>query len=191
MSETLVVHVNRESPQTIDAGTGSIESIGSFTIALRNHGRPIHVHVHLDDTLSTVAHLETGNHYVDGDSTTEVPVIVDGDRRPVSGKLKIVTGYGSQTEYVDVDLFEPEATDRHVQVDETLSKPRARPSDSDQGALDGDSPLVQNGPIAALGGFALLLAVGVASMTGSTIVLVGVLAVLLGVGVAAFLLLVR
>lgn len=188
MSDTLVVHVNRESPQSIDVESGTFEATGSFAITIRNHGRPVHVHVHLDDELSSIARLETGNHYVDGDSTARVPVSVEGSRRPVSGKIKIVTGYGAQTAYLDVELIEPEASERHVEVDESLSKPQVQPTDAGSGPLGGENPLVRNGPLAALGGFSLLLAIGVASMTNGGIVLVGVFAVLLGVAVAIFLL---
>lgn len=190
MSETLVVHVNRDRPQAIETDAGQFEATGSFAVAVQNHGRPVHVHLHLDDALSSVAHLETGNHYVDGDSVTEIPVTVEGSRRPISGRLKLVTGYGARTEYVDVELVDAETTDEHVRVDETLSKPRARP-ESDDGPLAGDDPVVRNGPIAALGGFALLLAVGVASTVGGGTALVGALAVLVGVGVAAYLLVAR
>lgn len=185
MSETLVVHVNRERPQAIEVEADRFEATGSFALALRNHGRPIHVYAHLDDALSSVARLETGNHFVEGDSTVETPVTVEGSRRPVSGKLKIVTGYGAKTKYVDVELVDAETTEERVQVDETLSKPQARSPEPT------DGPLTQNGPIAALGGFALLLAVGVASMANSATAVVGTLAVLLGVASAGYLLAVR
>lgn len=186
MSEILTVHVNHDRPQAIEAETDTFRTDGRFVVALENHGRPVHVHLHLDDALSTVASLETGNHYVDGNSVTEIPVAVEGSRRPVSGKLKVVTGYGARTEYVDVELIEPEEADEHVRIDETLARPKRESGEPDAGPL-GTSPVGRNVAIAALGGFALLLAVAVASVTASGTVLVGSFAVLVGVGVAAYL----
>lgn len=185
MSDILTVHVNRARPQAIEAETDTFRTDGRFVVAIENHGRPVHVHLHLDDALSTVASLETGNHYVDGNSVTEIPVAVEGSRRPVSGKLKVVTGYGARTEYVNVELTEPEESDERVPVDETLARPRG-PEKPDVGPL-GSGPFGRNLAIAALGGFALLLAVAVASVTASGTVLVGSFAVLVGVGVAAYL----
>lgn len=187
MSDTLVVHVNRDRLHAVEVETSFFRATGSFAVVLENHGPSTHVHIHLDDELSRAASLEANNRYVDAESTTEVPVKVDDGRRPSSGKLKLVTGYGAHTTYVDVELVEPEETDRYVRVDETLAKPKPKPRKPDSDLLDGGT-LVQNGIIAALGGFALLLAVGVASITRSDAVLVGTFAVLVGVGLAALLL---
>lgn len=191
MSETLVVHVNRKCPQSVEIDAEVFEATGPFAVAVRNHGRPIHVHLNLDDALSTVARLRTPNHYVDGDSTTEIPVSVEDSRRSVSGKLKVSTGYGARTAYVDVELVDPVATDEGVRVDETLSKPQPRSSEPDDGPLGGVGPLARNAPVVALGGFALLLAVVVASTVGGGTAFLGALAVLAGVAVAAYLLAVR
>lgn len=181
MSESLVVHLNRNRPQEVELETTDVQTTGSFVIVLENHGAAMHVHLHLDDTLSSVARLDAGNHFVDSETTTEVHVDVAGSQRPLSGKLKIVTGYGSETVYANIELIEPEETHRYVQVDETLSKPR--PTDvAEESFLD--RSVVRNGLVAAFGGFAILLAAFVAAMAGSIAVMVGALVVLVGVGVA-------
>lgn len=181
MSDSLVVHLNRDRPHEVELETEAVQTTDSFVIALTNHGAATHVHLHLDDALSSVATLEAGNHFVDSEETAEIFVEVTGSKRPLSGKLKIVTGYGSETAYADVELVEPEKTERYVQVDETLGKPR--PIEVEDASLF-EKSVVRNGLVAAFGGFAILLAAFVAAMAGSIVVMLGALAVLVGVGIA-------
>ena len=48
--------------------------------------------------------------------------------RPVSGRLKIVTGYGAETSVIEISLIPPEKTAEKapVEVDARLSKPQPR-----------------------------------------------------------------
>lgn len=181
MPDTLPVHVNRTSLHSLEV-PDSFETAGSFDVELINHGEPIHVHLHLEDDLSGLASLEAPNHHVDRESTRPVRVTVN---RPGSafGKLKIATGYGAKTRYVDIDLTEPTEQTTSVEVDESLSQPRERSAEkrpSTPSTSDWSLPL----PILGLGAVALLAALTVAAVVGGTVAWVGAFVVFLVVAAA-------
>lgn len=179
MSDTLPVHLSRDDLHSLEVPP-SFETTGSFDVDLRNHGESLHVHLHLDDTLSAVASIEAGNHFVDGQSNRIVRVTVDDTvQTPVHGKLKVVSAYGSQTRYVDVEIVEPELGDGQVRVDESLSKPQ-----SDTSQPEPSSQSLPAGPelfVLLLGVAALLIAFVAAVVTGTTAVVLGALVVVGGV----------
>jgi hypothetical protein len=178
------VDLNRDHLHDV-AATSTYTTDEAFYVALENHGEAVHIHLHLDDTLSSVATLEAGNHYVDANGTETVRVDVDPGDEPVTGKLKVVTGYGAEAAYVDVTV-EPFEEEKHVvQVDEELSKPQRRekrdrePSLGEQfGSVSSSSDVL---PLAAFGGLAILLALGVGVVVDSAVVFVGVGVVIGGV----------
>jgi len=185
--DTLPVHVNRTSLHSLEVPE-HFETDDSFDVRLVNHGEPIHVHLHLDDTLSDVASIDAPNHHVDRESERRVGVTVTGSGS-VFGKLKVVTSYGAETRYVDVDLSEPVPTDESVQVDESLSKPQPKATDpsgsdgetGDEGTTtDTDLPL----GVLALGGVAVVLAVVVATVVEGFVAWAVALAVVLAVTAA-------
>jgi hypothetical protein len=174
----LAVHVNRDGLHSLDV-PASFETGGSFDVRLVNHGEAVHVHLHLDDALAAQGVIDANNHYVKGDSERLVRVDVAEDARGL-GKLKVATSYGTETRYVDVDLVEPEDSDGSVQVDESLSKPR--PSPEPEGGLVEDSRL----PVVALGGFAILVAIGAVLVVEETAIAVAALGVIAAVAVAVY-----
>ncbi|PHQ46629.1 hypothetical protein DJ68_06280 [Halorubrum sp. C3] len=94
---------------------------------------------------------------------------------PVRGKLKIVTGYGSNTTYVDVRVDpSPETPNRSVAVDEELSAPPERTPEppARQRAVNALDRLVQRGGVAGavFGLVAVGVAVGVAMAVDSAVV---------------------
>ncbi|WP_227376424.1 DUF7524 family protein [Haladaptatus halobius] len=179
MPRTLPIHINRDGLHDIEVAQ-SFEADDSFTVALENHGAPVHAYVHLDDDLSRVASLEATNHYVEDGSTRNVTVTVHD--APASGKLKIATGYGAETAYVDVDVTEPDERSDSVQVDESLSKPKRRPADPEPEP----SELTKNLPLLVLGGLALVLVIGVGAIVDGVVAVFGALVVLVGLGAAAY-----
>ncbi|WP_435153225.1 DUF7524 family protein [Haladaptatus sp. DFWS20] len=184
MSETVSVHVNRDGLHHIDVAQ-SFETDGSFTIALKNHGAPIHAHLHLDDDLSEVASLGATNHYVKAKDIRHVPVTVHD--APAHGKLKIVTGYGAETTYVDTNILEPEERSSSIPVDEALSKPQGgRPTEPRQGSKSTQSDTLKNLPLVLLGLFALVLVVGAGFLVDNGVALFGGLVVMIGLGVATY-----
>jgi len=184
--DELPIHVSREELHAVEAPAG-FETDGSFDVRLVNHGNSLHVHLHLDDRLSRVARMDATNHYVESDSERVVRVEVAGDREEdVFGKLKVVSAYGAQTRWVDVEVLTREDDEGAVRVDESLGKPSPAPDPETGGWGFGDRPELLVG---AVGLLALAVAGASVAVSGSLMVTAGALAVLGGVAVAALLLL--
>jgi hypothetical protein len=187
VTEELPVHVSRTELHSLDV-PATIEAQGPFDVTFVNHAEAVHVHMHLDDDLSELATIEASNHYVGGESRRAVRVHVDEaalPEQPRLGKLKIASGYGARTRWVDVELSSPPEEESGVEVDESLSRPPPpEPEESSQSPLD--RPEL---PVVGLGAVALAVALVAALVLDHTAVLVGAFAVLGGVFVALFLLL--
>ena len=161
----------------------SFETADSFVVRLESNGAPAHVHLHLDDALSTVASLDANNHYVDG--VRDVSVIVAEGERPVKGVLEITTGYGANTERVAVTVIEPQRGVHYVDVDERFNAPPTREAPEETGrAISGGTV-----GLAALAVVALAVALWAATAVGSTAVAVGAAVVVCSVAAAIYFLL--
>ena len=168
------------------ASPSAFETSGSFDIVLDNDEQAVHVHLNLDETLSSVASLRTTNHYVERNRTYPVTVDVEAPQTAVSGRLKIATGYGAEVAYTTVTISPPEDGSRQVAVDDSLSKPTTseptEPTLVDRVEASADAgPAGLPAPVIVVGLLALGLSTAVAASIGSTAVLVGSLVVLLGV----------
>ncbi len=186
MSDEFPVHISRDELHTIEIPS-QFETDGSFDVVLVNHGTSLHVHLHLDDTLSTAAQLDANNHYVEGDSKRAVRIAVDTDRIPedgLHGRLKVVSAYGSQTRWVNIELTQPKHATGDVRVDESLSKPPERETTPSQSQTL-ENPVF---PVLALGGVALVVALLAAVLVQDVLVTAGAAAVVGGVLVALYLL---
>jgi hypothetical protein len=189
---TLDVELNGEAVHDIDA-PDSFVTDGPFPVVFENEGRSTHVHLHFDDELDRVTAVDEVNHFVADEATRHVHVRTADVDEPVRGKLKIVTGYGSNTSYVDVRIDpSPESPEGSVTVDETLSAPPERTPDVPprQRAANALDRLVQRGGVAgaALGFLAVAAAVALALVVDSLLVWVAVglaLAVALGAALLA------
>ena len=190
MSASLSVHLNDDRLHDIRTAS-AFEATDSFSILLKNGDAPVHVHLHMDDALSRVATIPANNHFVAAETTRQVGVELRDGPRPVEGRLKVVTGHGAETAYVDVAVVEPEDREDAVAVDESLGTPRRRETEDDE--ADPESPsldvLRRNAPVLTLGLFAVVVAASSAVLSSSLPVLVGALAVLGSVFAAAYLLL--
>ena len=186
---TLDVELNRETVHDIDA-PGSFVTDGPFPVVLENSGRSTHVHLHFDDDLDRVAALDEGNHFVGDEATRHVHVRTADVEEPVRGKLKIVTGYGSNTAYVDVRVDpSPDTPEESVAVDERFSAPPERTPDVPprQQAVNALDRLVRRGGVAgaAFGLLAVAAAVAVALAVDSAVVWLAVgLALMIAFGAA-------
>ena len=181
MPDELPVHISREEIHSLEVPT-SFEATGPFEVRLINHSQSVHVHVHLDEDLSRVADIDAGNHYVEGESERSIYVDVDPnglDGQELLGKLKVASGYGAHTRWIDVIVSEPEHEQESVRVDESLAQPQPEPTDSS--LLD--RPEI---PVLVLGAIALLVAALTAIIIEDTLVLLGSLVVLGGVIAALF-----
>ena len=184
MPPTLSVELNRQSLHDV-AVVNAFETTDSFTVELRNEGEAVHVHLHLDDDLSRVARLDAGNHYVERGSTRRVRVDVAPVDDPYTGKLKIVTGYGAETAYVEVTVSPETETKEPVQVDENLAKPPTREPGEETSIVDAVLGASTRSLVGLLlvAAFAVVLAVAVAASVNSAAVVLGV-GVVIGVAVA-------
>lgn len=211
MPDTLSVDLNRRSVHSIEAPE-RFETSESFVIELTNHGEAAHVHVNVDENLSGAVALDGGNHFIQAGRTRRIEAGVDRRSRPVSGRLKIVTGYGAEDAYVDVSLVPSNRSMEKppVEIDESLSMPQPhrgtatrKRGRSGRGGSGGGGRTgagagtgteggleLSNRTIAAAGlvAFSLLLVVLVALITGSPAVILAVGIVLVGVAGAAALL---
>ena len=180
MPDALEIDLSDGGPHAIDLATPSIEAEGDFDVVLRNHGAGLHVHLNLDPSLSRAARLSTANHYVEAGAIRRVRVEVDEGRIPAEGRLKIVTGYGSETEFATVSLVEPGEAEPRVQVDERLAEPRPRE----------ETPLLDPDSLPSLAFLAIAVAVAFLAvlLVSDPVVLAGVLVAIVGVGIAAALL---
>jgi hypothetical protein len=184
--DELPIHISREELHGVEAPAG-FETEGSFDIRLVNHGNSLHVHLHLDDRLSEVARMDATNHYVEGNSERVVRVEVAGNRtEDVLGKLKVVSAYGAQTRWVDVEVPTPDEEGGEVRVDESLGRPSPEPDSGTGGREFGDRPELLVGVVGLL---AVAIAAVSVAVSGSLMVALGALAVVGGVAVAALLVL--
>ena len=197
MSPSLSVVLNRDHLHGISL-SDRITTSEPITIEITNEGEAVHVHLHLDDELSTVASLEAGNHYVESGTTRSVRLDVRPASTPVTGRLRVVTGYGAETEFVTIRV-EPSVEEKTpVEVDEDLSRPQPRQT-RDNGVASLSESL-SNGtfsrpdtaalPVVGLATVAVVIALLVGVFVDSAAVLLGV-GVVIGVVVAAVFFLVR
>lgn len=178
----LSVDLNRDGLHQIAAPT-AFETDGPFEIELRNHGEAIHVHCNVDDELSAVADLDTSNHYIEPYSSRSLGIDTGRISSAVTGRLKIVTGYGAESTYTTITVSPPGTVTDRVDVDETLANPqRSEPTASTPRAkltaavADDLSPRVAAG--ATLGICGLVVT---AALTQNTTAVVGSLAIIAGV----------
>ena len=188
---TLSVELNGDAVHSIRA-PDRFEATGPFAVALENEGRSTHVHLHFDDDLDRVVSLAETNHFVDDEAAKHVHVSVADTAEPIRGKLKIVTGYGSETRYVTVQVDPPEDTGPdEVAVDEAFTKPPERPpeaSPSQRAAKAVDRLIERGGVPAAIAAFLALAAGAVIALALDSAVVSVVVAVVLAVSLGAVLL---
>jgi hypothetical protein len=175
----LSVDLNRDGLHQI-AAPSSFETDGPFEIQLHNHGEAIHAHLNLDEELSAAANLAESNHYVEPYSSRSVEIDTRRISSSVTGRLKIVTGYGNESTYTEVTVSPPGTVTDRVDVDERLAKPQrneptaSTPRERLAAAVDdGLSPRIA--AAGTLGGCAVLV---VAALAQNLMVVLGLLAVI-------------
>ena len=181
--DTLAVELSNDGPHSIDVAPATRVD-GPFEIVLDNHGSALHVYLQVDDDLAGAVRLSAVNHFVQEGSIRRVAVDVDESAAPVRGHLKIVTGYGSESEFVTLSVEEREEEETGVDVDESLGEPRPRPRTEERPSrLD-----LEDAPVLALGALAVVVALLAAIAVGGDLYLLALLVVLVGVAVAGVIL---
>ncbi|MXV64031.1 hypothetical protein GS429_18570 [Natronorubrum sp. JWXQ-INN-674] len=189
MSPEVTVHVNRGSADSLETAVGTLETRDSFTLVLRSHGAPAHVHCRLHGDLERIATLETSNYYVEADGETIVPVrlATEAIDAPIEGELEVLTGYGSESLSIPVVANPAPAA---VDIDESLAEPAAsgpEPSVVERGlAATGLEPGTL--AVVALGLFAVGIGALTAATIGGPVATLGIAIVVVGLAVALFLL---
>lgn len=196
-SETLSVVLNRQRLNEADAPP-SFTADGPFAVTLDNQGKAVHVHLRFLDRLADLTAVSETNHYVEEGETRRVHVDVADVAEPVSGTLELITGHGADGVGVEITLV-PERRPKSVDVDESLSRPQgsvvdeggrgeAEESVTIAGAVD---PPETDSVTLLVAGFAVLALVlaGIAVLTfDSLVVTLGLIAVVLSVGAALYVL---
>lgn len=185
MPDSLEIHVNRKRPNVLEVPEMFVAD-DAFDIEVVNAGKPVHVHLNLDDDLDEVMELRTGNHFVPREDTFRLPVRLRDGKRPVRGKVHVSTGYGSESRFIEVRVVEPQREDSVI-VDDTLATPSGRPQ----------KPALSAHLVSDAWAIALVLLAIVALFAGAAIVaaltspvigaLVVIAALLIAVGVYLFL----
>lgn len=187
MPGRLRIYLGREAPKSVELADDSIEVTDDFVIEIENHGHPQHIHIAPADELGRFVMIEEANHFIETGDALAIHASVMDDRPPkFDGRLRIVTGYGTDETFVEINLRQPGDIEREVAVDENLAKPQSDTS---------EAPLMERLispdaiPILALAAMAVLIAVGATLIATDAAVVLGVIAVLVGVGIAIVLLL--
>ena len=182
----LSVDLNRDGLHEI-AVPSSFETDGPFEVLLRNHGEAVHVHLNIDEELSTVANLAESNHYVEPHSHRSVRIETRPTNTAVTGRLKVVTAYGAESSYVSTTVSPPGTVTKHVEVDEQLAKPQrdepTPPTSRERlGAVVSGNMSPRVAGISTLGICGVLVVAAVVENTalfvGSLVVIVGLFSVL-------------
>jgi hypothetical protein len=175
VSPPLPVELNRDRRHEIRVAE-RYEADGPFSVDLRNHGDGVHVHVNVDGPLAEVARLAETNHYVDDGASAGVEVEVDPVDEPVTGRLRLATGYGNQETTVEVTVTPFDGADR-VPVGEDLATPRGGRETADDGPTAEEIATADAGgapvQVVAVATGAVLLAVAVAVVVGGRVVTAG------------------
>lgn len=188
-NEPLTVELNEERPHDLSV-TSTFAVRETFAVVLKNHGQPVHVHLNLDDELSRVATLSAGNHYIEGDEEKAVEVFVSPTESPVHGTLKIVSGYGSETAYVDVTINPGPGDKPRVDIDDVLTQPGGvKPKPQGAERILASIPSFDTGvlPLVVLAVFALALAFAISRVFDSLAITLGAGVVVIGVAVGTVL----
>ncbi|WP_423998980.1 DUF7524 family protein [Haloarcula salina] len=177
MPDSLPVHVNRTGIHSLEV-PHEFDATGSFDVDIVNHGESLHVHLHLDDALSSVASIDAANHHIEADSERRIRVTVHDDG-PVRGKLKIVTAYGAETRYVDIVVPEGGPENEPVIVDEDLAKPQPKTETESEPLLE----VLSTETLFAAGGGIVALVVGLLTLalTSNLLLTLGALVAVAGV----------
>jgi len=180
--KTLSVHLNRDGPRELAPEAAALETDRSFALEFVNHGQPLHVHVHPDETLDGAVTPAETQVYVDEGATRTVDVAVPRAAGPVEGELELVTGYGAEEASVAVSVArERKDGGPDVAVDDALSEKEATPEpDATTSVTRVVTPVV----LAAV--VVMVAAAAAIAVPDAGALAVGVAGVLAGVAVAAY-----
>ncbi|MBS3760414.1 DUF7524 family protein [Halodesulfurarchaeum sp.] len=106
----LTVYLNREGLNTVETDKTAVNATRSVDIVLENHGKPTHVHLHMNDDLAMMGSIEEPNQFVPKGEWREVELQLT-EAAQGSGRLEITVGYGQERESVEIEVEPPEDTE--------------------------------------------------------------------------------
>ncbi|MBE0523209.1 MAG: hypothetical protein IBX40_02575 [Methanosarcinales archaeon] len=129
----LQIHINRRKANSIEFEKPEIKvpmrpgGECSFEIALINYGTPTRVHLSTTDSIRNYVTFLQDNPYVTNQEWIPVVVKLPSDISIGEGKIKVITGYGSHTETINVHIGGQKVESKpkpSVDVDTRLGDPK-------------------------------------------------------------------
>lgn len=158
----LTVYLNRDGLNTVETDQTAVRATETVDIVLENHGKPTHVHLHLDDDLATLGTIADPHWFVPKEEWREAELQLTPAAEG-NGRLEITAGYGQEQTTVDVDVEPVDEGDTGAEAIDTVGgptqpKPVADPDDS-TGLFDTlDTERLRNPVVlATLGAFLFML----------------------------------
>jgi hypothetical protein len=179
----LTVSLNRSGLNTVETDRDRVQSADDVLVSLENHGKPTHVHLHLDDDLAALGTIEDPHWFVPQGERRDVPLqLTDGAAG--EGRLEITAGYGQAQTTVTVEARVAEEADSTPSPASSLLDDAGTDTPEDQPASE--TAGLRNPMVLGAGGSAALV-VFLWLLTDPLVALsVGLVALLSGLAVASY-----
>lgn len=106
----LTVYLNRDGLNTVETDKRVVHATHAVDIILENHGKPTHVHLHLDDDLATLGNIQDPHWFIPNGEWREVKLQLS-EAAEGNGRLEITAGYGQERESVNIEVESPEESE--------------------------------------------------------------------------------
>ncbi|MFW6383870.1 MAG: DUF7524 family protein [Halodesulfurarchaeum sp.] len=154
----LTVYLNRSGLNTVETDRERVRADGDLRVSLENHGKPTHVHLHLDDDLAMLGTVKDPHLFVPREERREALLrITEGATG--DGRLEVTAGYGQAEASVTIAVGEHEEPPAEASSESHGAEAGSRGSaDSDRPT---DAPLdparLRNPAVIGAGGGAALV----------------------------------
>jgi len=180
----LTVSLNRSGLNTVETDRKRVQSADDVVVSLENHGKPTHIHLHLDDDLAALGTIEDPHWFVPRGERREVPLqLTEGATG--DGRLEITAGYGQAQTTVTIEA----GADEESQASPSPAASQVEESgkaESDSAVEPVDATGLRNPIVLGAGGGAALV-VFLWLLTDPLVALsAGLVAILSGVAVASY-----
>ncbi|MFP4529678.1 MAG: hypothetical protein ACLFNC_00140 [Halodesulfurarchaeum sp.] len=158
----LTVYLNRDGLNTVETDQTAVRATESVDIVLENHGKPTHVHLHLDDDLATLGTITDPHWFVPKEEWREAELTLTPAAEG-RGRLEVTTGYGQEQTTVDVDVEPVDEAESGSETIDTVGGPSRKEPVADTEESTGvfselDTERLRNPVVlATLGAFLVML----------------------------------
>lgn len=134
----VTISLNRNGLNSVEVEQDQLRVSTAGSMVIENHGKPTHVHLHLNDDLASIAAIEDTHWYVPAGESRSVELEA-AEGAAGRGRIEIATGYGQQTTDLDV-VIGPE--DAEGEASDSASEPPAGGAETDEeSAAEGTAAL--------------------------------------------------